>query len=417
MKHETQLYVDRVEILDQLPAEQRREVQNSPRLQSVLEENRALRQLTAGATEPPTRSRVLGHVYSQAGSTQENKTMSFKRLFTGRPLGLQLAAGTALLLVIVCLSIVLPRVMFSSRGIEVRGMQPAYAATEGYLLLYDFGEADMATVQPLIDKLTAAVRAFKKAHRLPDDQSKHEFKLSVASEQREVTTGAAPAAAAAPGPEGNMVKSSKVLMVIDLQDDTLLDELQAELARIPGLPEPQVTDATWFSEKGLPLPDDKDGVSIQLNLGNSEHTFTFPKSATTEEMQQAITEWLAQDNPGRQFKVKVDKTAEGDKTRIEIRIEGEQESGGAGMHKLRLQAVPEGDTIKLALNFGDVAHEFIFSKSASEEQIAAEINAWLAANQPGHKVQASVKKTVVNGETQLEVKIEAAEVSDTDTPE
>lgn len=328
MKHETQLYVDRVETLAQLPAEQRRAVQNSPRLQSVLEENRALRQLAAGAAEPPSRARLLGHVYSQAGSKQEHKPMSFKRLFTGKPLALRIALGAALLLVIACLSIILPRVMFSSHGIELRGMQPAYAATEGFLLLYDFGAADHASVKPLIDQLKKAVQEFETAHNPSSSKEKHEFKVVVALQQREIKhkqdAGKSAAASSVVSPQN----ANQLVVVVNLPDDKLLNELQAELAKIPGLPEPQVKDATWFSEKGLPLPGD-DAINLELGLGDKQHAFNFPKHATAQEIQLAIEAWLKENHPEMTFEVSVDKQAKDDGMRLEIKVESAADSSAA----------------------------------------------------------------------------------------
>jgi hypothetical protein len=339
------------------------------------------------------------------------------RLFTGKPVIVRLALAAVLLLAIAALSMLLPRAVLTRHGVQLHsGPQVAYAATEGYLLVYDFGDAGMDSVKAKVEQLTEAVRAFKQAYNIPQVSSKDGRMFSVMEEKKEVRTshsvqGSASASADAAGG----IASSHVVVAVSLPDDKLLDELKAELGKIEGLPTPQVTDATWFSEQGLPLPGE-DGVKLVLNMGQGEHAFNFPKEATPEEMEQAINEWLKETHPDKTFTVQVEKKVEGEQRRIEIRIKGDmdQATGDAGSPPLAVENA--GDEINLTLNFGDISHMFTFAKSASEQQISEEITAWLAQNYPEHKVNVNVTKTVVDGKTQLQVKIEKTDVEGADTP-
>lgn len=415
MKLEHKLYLNRVEAPDELSGPEQSQLQAKPELRAALAENRALHNLGQASLEPPAREVLLARVYAQATTTQETNMTFIQRLFAGKPLILRLALAAVLLLAIAALSLLLPRAMLTRNGVQLHGgPQPAYAATDGYLLVYDFGDVELASVKAKIEQLTQAVKAFKQAHKMPQESGKNGHMLFVTEEKKEVRTSHAADSGASAGEDASGGKASNhVVVALTLPDDKLLGELQAELSKIDGLPTPKVTDSTWFSEQGLPLPGD-DAIKLALNLGQGQHAFNFPKDATPEEMEQAINAWLKQTHPDKTFTVQVEKKVEGDQQRIMIRIKGDTDAAGNDA-SCKLDMENAGDEIKLTLNFGDITHTFTFPKSASEQQMSEEITAWLAQNYPEHKVKVHVTKSDVDGKTQLMVKIEKTEVESTDS--
>lgn len=415
MKLTHKLLLNRIQAPSELSATERLQLAHQPGLAATLAHNRALAKLGQSELEPPARAAMLARVYELSGTTQENKMTLIQRLFGGKPLILRLALAAVMLLAIAALSLILPRAVLTPGGISwLHSLQPAFAATEGYLLVFDFGNVGMDSVQAKVEQLTEAVRAFKKAHDMPQVAQEGRAMICVTEEQQSThVSGQAEDHASAGGDAAGGKTNGRVIVALSLPDDKLLEDLKAELSKIEGLPTPQITDATWFSEQGLPLPGD-DATKIMLDMGHGQHAFNFPKDATPEEMEQAINDWLKQAHPDKNFSVQVQKSDEGEKHRIEVRIKGDADAtaGEAGSPQLNVENA--GDEIKLTLSFGDISHTFTFAKSASEQQISEEITAWLAQNYPEHKVNVDVTKTEVDGKTQLQVRIEKIETGKTD---
>ena len=423
MKLEHKLYLAGSQDGLRLTEDENRELQANPELQAVLSENQALKRLAAGGAEPPSREALLAHVYTQTETTQEPEMKLIHRLFRGKPAAMRLALAAALVLALVALSLLLPRAVLTPGGMAVHGgAQAAYAATEGYMLVFDFGDVEWAAVQPVIHQLYATVAAFKDAHNITWESDARMLGLGVDEGRKEARTtkhaaGADADAAIGGGsgspPQQGGLSHGRTILAIPLCDASLLDELKAELKKIPGLPEPKVIDATWFSEQGLPLPGD-DGIKLEMGMGGDAlHSFNFPKDATKEEIEQAINDWLVKNHPDKEFKVSVVKEQDGEKTRLEIRIQS-SEGGGAAGGPAKVE-VEGGDQIKLTLKIGADTHTFTFAEDATEEQIAGEINAWLAQNEPGKNCGVTVTKHVVDGKTRLQVQIKTAQTEDKDT--
>jgi hypothetical protein len=267
-----------------------------------------------GLPVPPARERLLAAAYA-ANETETKETQMIPnlvtRLFTGRSAAVRLALGAACLVALVALSLVLPR------GGGISPVGTAWAAAEGYMLAFDFGEGStQEQVQPLLDQLHAKVTAFKAAHDLPVDQV---HKIGTFGEKRIVKR--VEKHGDGPGTETSAAHSRVVVMVA-LPDAGLLDQLKAELATIPGLPTPVPTDATWFTENGLPDPD-KPGINLSLNFDfdgeGKSHVFYFPETATEAQIESEINGWLAANKPD--FQGTVDVTLSRTDGRTELRVE------------------------------------------------------------------------------------------------
>jgi len=121
-------------------------------------------------------------------------------------------------------------------------------------------------------------------------------------------------------------QSKRVVLMVALPDASLVDDLKKELATIPGLPTPQLTDATWFTENGLPDLT-QPGINISLNFddhqgGSKQHVFNFPDSATEQQIETEINNWLVQNEPDCKFTVKVTLSGDEKNRKVEVSIEG-----------------------------------------------------------------------------------------------
>jgi len=329
MKLEHKLYLAGSQDAVRLTEEESRQLQSSPELQAVLSETEALRRPGADVAEPPSREALLARVYANVETTQEKEMKLIYRLFSGKPAAMRLALAAALVLALLALSLLLPRAVLTPGGMAVLGgAQAAYAATEGYILVFDFGDAEPASLQPIIDQLTATMRAFQEAHNIPQQTGGREIKVGVTETRSEVRieehVDDAEAGDRAEQPTQSEHRSNRAIAFVALPDASLLDELKAELAKIPGLPEPRVIDATWFSEHGLALPGD-DGIKLQMGMGGDAlHSFNFPKDATKEEIEQAINAWLAQNEPDKHYTVTVTEQVVDGKTQLQVKIDDAQ---------------------------------------------------------------------------------------------
>jgi hypothetical protein len=289
------------------------------RTQPALQAEQLLAQLNPAVPEAPPRLRMLQLVYSQAKTTKENPMTLITRAFTARPWPVRIALAGVLLLGLIALSVLLPGRHF------VPGPQAAFAGTDGYILLYEFQGQTLEEVQPLVEQLKKTVQAFKEAHGLQVDGASWAADPNLGVMQKKtiekrVTHDSA--SGDAPADETEQ-QQDRLLCYVQLEDPELLDELQAELAGIAGLPAPQVVDATWFNQEGLPIPGE-DGIRVGLGVGDKSHVFAFPAEATEEQIEASVSEWLSANHPGVTPQVDVTITKDGDQRKVEIRIQLEQ---------------------------------------------------------------------------------------------
>jgi hypothetical protein len=275
--------------------------------QAGLKENRALSMLGAALPAPPERARMLDAACREGEDIKESSMNTITKALTHPHPALRAGLALALVLAVVALSMLLPR----QNGL-LPGFTPAYAAADGYVLLYVFECESPEQIQPLVDQLIARVKEFKLAHNLPSTEPQKQKKelrgCKIKLEKRDTNEGGSGAA-----PE--QAKKCRAMLAINLEDKSLLEELRSELESIPGLPEPQITEATWFMENNEP-GSCEGGDQITLDLGDKAHTFSFPAGAGAEEMKAALTAWLAENEPGMKFNVIVEqnKDAEGNIT-------------------------------------------------------------------------------------------------------
>jgi len=274
----------------------------------------ALRGVSPKAATLPPRDEMLAQAYLRASQIKEHKMTLFNRLFSGRPLAVQLGLAALLLLAFGAVALLLPR--------------PAavLADYEGTVLSYDLSSAPDPQ---------AAVHQYKDlekslAAQLPQGaELKVLGRIEIRKERRiEKHGGAADGA-----PQETETKVARADVLIRGGDDTTVDKVKAAIAAaIPGAPQPEVKDATWFEKEGAGL--DGTGVSISLSMDHNgqtrEHVFTFPKDTSADQMKSEIKAWLAQNMPGVNFDVDVvvgnDSGAPGQQQRtIQVKIESKDD--------------------------------------------------------------------------------------------
>lgn len=289
----------------------------------------ALGKATRTLPPAPARDTMLSSVYAAAHTTKEHPMTLMRRFFHGQPWYFKLAGACLLLAGLTALSLLLPGRHF------VPGPEAAYAGTNGYLLVYDFGAVSMDQARPVLDELQRRVAAFKETNGLQVDGATWESKVGIVAEARhertitresDGTESETPLPPTPPEPPaaGDSEMMDRILAFIQLEDANLLEELQAELATINGLPEAKVVDATWFAQEGLPLPGEE-GIRVSLGLHGNEHVFAFPATATESEIESAIMAWFAENHPD--LKAQVDVTIKNDGDQREVRIEIKRTSG------------------------------------------------------------------------------------------
>ena len=291
-------------------------------------EEGALAALAAAVPAAPERDRLLSRAYASPEANKEcTMSVIHRILLSRRPL---VRYGLALLLVlgIAALSLLLPRgVKWTGSGLQLQGPTPAYAATEGYLLIYEFSGENPDAIKPIVDQLLAKVREFKLAHKLPVEENKSRRIRLYASDTE--TKSSTASAGGEDAPKTETKSKCKLIVAVALENTELLDELKEELKSIPGLPEPTVTDSTWFQKDGEPLPGEG-ANQLSIYLGDKEHTFNFSPETSPEEMEQAIRAWLEERAPGKKFDVEVEKDVQPDgKTEFRVEIKSVKQESGA----------------------------------------------------------------------------------------
>jgi len=311
MNLKEELILKRVTRAQQLDAEERPALQNDAELKAILAENRGFAQLTA--PPPPARERLLARVRMLASQQEDSNMSLIERLFAGKSLPLRLAIGAALAVALIALSLFLPRAIhFTANGPEVQLTTPAYAATDGFVLVYKLS-GGMDELEPVLSKVKAIADDLRDEYGLGGPSDDQEDKLIVIAEVKETQERADE-----DSPATTVSKETHLAVWAAFTDQDTLKALREALAGVSGLPEPEVTDATWFSRKGLPMPG-ADCLSFALQ----DHLFNFPLDATEEEVEQTITDWFLSQHPEWDGVVDVIISGSGDERQIEIRIKAD----------------------------------------------------------------------------------------------
>lgn len=278
-----------------------------------------LARASAMVSPPPDRQRMLAGAYAASESDQKETTMipnPIFKLFAGHSAGPRIAWGGALLIAVLALSLVLPR------GGGINPVASAWAASDGFVLTFDFGPGSTPEqAQPILDELHRVVREFKAKHNLPAEQAQ---RFATHSDRRVVKKVERHGDSA---PVETREEESRVIAMIALPSSELLAELEAELAQIPGLPAPSNVNATWFSANGLPDPN-KPGIHLALSLDNADgsatepHMFYFPEDATEADVESSINDWLAENRPGINYTVDVTLKRAGERLELSVNING-----------------------------------------------------------------------------------------------
>jgi len=270
---------------EQLSPADREALAGDPLANRALAENRELATL-APETEPkPDRAAVLSRVYASVDAMEEPKMTLLNRWFSGKRWYLQAGMAVALLLAVTMVAL-LP-------------VEQSWGQADGYLLSYDLGPQTPESAQTLIQdtlmpQVQEALEAFTERHTDENGEKTNELLLNI------------------------MVNESGAKLSIGLvnNDAELLDELKAELAGIADLPEPALMPMTWFFDGKVPSCI---GNEIVLNIEG--RTFSFPNGTSEEEIEAQINAWLTEQDPEHPGNVDVTIEQEGDKMRLEIRLE------------------------------------------------------------------------------------------------
>lgn len=401
MKFIHQLYLRRVTAPEQLSEAERAQLAARPELREAVDGQRALASLQGAVPPAPSRKAMLAQVYERAAASKEKPMTLFSRMFAGRPWYVRLAFACLMLLALLALGLLLP-----SRNHPQPGPAPAYAATDGYMLIYDFGAEKLEDVQPTLDQLKQTVSQFKQEHGLQQEDATWQSRVGVIAKQVQSSSNTNHGAAGGAQPDQAAPslcmggEADRIVCFVTLEDSALLKELSERLKSIPGLPEPQIVASTWFAAQGLPLPGE-DGIRIALGLNGKQHMFTFPATATEAEMEQAINDWLAANAPEIHYSVDVKVTEQDGKkeVRVEIRGDGQQASAAAG--------APEatGKELTLKLNVNGEDKVFSYPAGTAPATIKADIEAWLAQQYPGKHFSVDVQTADVDGQPTLQVKV------------
>jgi len=251
---------------------------------------------------PPAREELLAAVYAQAGP-KENPMNFVTRIFQGRRWYVQ----TGLAALLLCAAVL----------VWSNPLKPttSYAQeTPGYVLRYDLGQVSPPTEgqdnveDSRVIQIEEILHNWAKERKAQAQAAGEDYdcKISISINNKNGALSLSIGAAGA-GPE-------------------TLDEIRQLLAGVPGLPEPQVEDATWFSDGPLSM----DG-GLQLSVDG--HLFSFGPGFTEEQIADTLNKWLAENKPGSNAKVVVNKSTDPEgrvQMRIEVRIhDADAEEGSA----------------------------------------------------------------------------------------
>jgi hypothetical protein len=273
------ILIERIIDAGQLTDAEQERVRTDPALQAAIRENTALARLKRDKLWAPQREAVLRSALNRTANGGHSMSL-IERLFTGRRWYFQLGAALLLLAAVTLLAL-LPRAS-------------SWAQTNGYVLKFDFGqvvdpEDDSGVRTAVKDQLADLEAALKDwpRERQPaaqDGKSECEVMVSVNIDNGHMTA---------------------LVALVDA-DRAELEDLAEWLAEKPGVPAPQITEATWFHPGGKLDPN----AGITFNI--MDHQFSFPASATESEIEQTINDWLKENRPefGGTVDVTINRSAE-----------------------------------------------------------------------------------------------------------
>jgi hypothetical protein len=267
--------------------------------------------LRYNAPSPPSREALISAAVSRAPQIKETTLMAINRIFLGRLWYLKLSAAAMMLCAVFAAVLLFPR--------ETSLAQES----PGYVLSYDLGAAATpeqgaelhSSLEPQVAPFHDALKAFlgKKKEAAKAAGAEYNSKASIRM----------------------MNENGKLTMVVGLAgaDQALMEELRDALgAAVPGLPQPQIQDATWFSHGELD-PACEGGLRVVLN----GHVFSFGPGFTSEEVESTLNAWLKENKPGATAKVTIDKTSGGEgEQNIQVKVEvsgGDEETAGESAPK------------------------------------------------------------------------------------
>jgi hypothetical protein len=278
-------------------------------------------------SDAPDRDAMLGHVYLRNSQFKEQPMNMISRLFAGRGPAARFAIATLLLLALGALTTFLPqRVRLVDGKPRVDIARTSYAATNGVVLTWDLSSQVPvgASAQATHDQMMGLLEQFNaiKKEAAATAPAGVEVKLVNRVEQRSKRIKRGDG-----GPPTEETENIvEVSFMLSAPDGTLQQAItDAVAAKLPAAGAPKVSDATWFSENGGMI---EDGIHIGLHVNGSDRSFTFPDTASEEEIEAAIVSWLHEndaDFPGT-VDVEIESTdgPDGQKERrVEIKVETE----------------------------------------------------------------------------------------------
>lgn len=280
------ILIKRIADARQLTEAEQERVKSDPALQAAIRENSGLARLKRETLWAPPREAVLRSALNRTAHGGHSMSL-IERLFTGRRWYFQLGAALLLLAAVTLLALV-PRTS-------------TWAQTNGYVLKFDFGQvADpeseedaRAAIHERLAGLEQAVKDWTEARKATDasEGDSCEVMINVNVNHGQLTA----------------------MVALAGESRDTLDDLADALAEVPGVPQPVITEATWFHAGGKLDP----GAGISFSI--DDHVFSFPKSATESEIEQTINEWLKENRP--EFDGEVDVTI----TRSTDSVDGAEE--------------------------------------------------------------------------------------------
>jgi len=294
------IVLSRITDLSELTERERATAESDDEITELMGENLALEKLASQASLAPDRAEMVSRAKARLNfETSEVTFMGFLRsFFFGKRWYFKFAGIAAIVALFLAVGVMLPA-------------KSSFAATNGYLLVFDLGaipasdNTEQATenANAICKKIQDALKAWEDAHKAEVEAYKAEGKCKLLISVN-INNG-----------EG------QAMVGLLGGDDKALESLKVALAEVPGLPEPTISDATWFAKAG----DSPELGGLVIDVHG--HIFTFPESATEEEIESTINAWLAENKPGATADVEVVIEEANGERRVEIRIEmhGEDE--------------------------------------------------------------------------------------------
>jgi hypothetical protein len=290
------IVLDKLDDITALSPGERIDVRANQEMSSSMAENKLLSGLSAGAPVAPARMEMLQRVMegsAQHGGLFPPAWISGRRWY--------LAAVLCLAVTVFC------------AGMGVWLVPGRIAAhSDGFMLAYDMGPAPELPVKSSGSEVSSA--GFMAPTLCDSRDAQVRQKLAELGRKRKLL-------AALRGELPNNVltisekveKNRRVLCVgLAQADEKLLMQIKRSLGKVPGMPEPKVSDATWFSAGKV----DPNKEALVLQLGN--RTLNFDPGFSELQVQQALNDWLADNRPG--FRGEVAFVDNGGRTDIQLHL-------------------------------------------------------------------------------------------------